>query len=242
MLRLHLPAKRHGFSQSLRMLLAIAVMTLAVHLWAPPAQATGVYEIPSLGSAEPTRVFDTADVISRVNENRLNRDLDELAEQTGNEVRFVTIRRLDYGETVDSFAEQLADKWFPTAEDKANQTVIVMDSLTNNTAITTGATSASLLLSDMATSVAQETMQAPLRNGNKYNQALLDASDRLIAVLSGETDPGPPEVESAVQVEGTFTAAEDTDRGNATILVVGFLIAATVIPMATYFAYLLIQP
>jgi len=217
-------------------------MTLAVYLWAPPAQATGVYEIPPLSSDEPTWVLDTADIISRVNENRLNRDLGELAEKTGNEVRFVTIRRLDYGETVDSFTEQLVDKWFPTAEDKANQTVIVMDSLTNNTAIATGSAAASLLPSGVATSVAQDTMQAPLRSGNKYNQALLDASDRLIAVLSGDPDPGPPEIESTVQVEGTFTAAEDTDQGNATVLVVGFLIAATVIPMATYFAYLMIQP
>lgn len=223
----------------LRLLFA-AILAAVAWVGTPPAHAMGVYDIPPLSASEASWVVDTADVISRVNENKLSRDLSELAARTDSEVRFVTIRRLDYGETVDTFAEALFDKWFPTTEDKANQTVIVVDNLTNNTAIVTGA-SADLLPPDVATSVAQETMQAPLRRGNKYNQALLDASDRLVAVLSGDPDPGPPEIESDIQVEGTFTAAEDTDQGNATVIVVGFLVAATVIPMATYFAYVLLQ-
>ncbi|MEO0407260.1 MAG: TPM domain-containing protein [Cyanobacteria bacterium P01_A01_bin.135] len=218
------------------------MLAVTAWMWVPSAQAAGVYDIPPLSAAEPTWIVDTADIISRVNENRLNRSLAELAEQTGNEVRFVTIRRLDYGETVDSFAQSVFDKWFPTPEAGANQTVVVLDNLTNNTAIVTGSASADRLSPAIVESVAQETMQAPLRGGNKYNQSLLDASDRLVAVLSGDPDPGPPEVVSAIQVEGTFTAAEDTDQGNATVLVIGFLVAATVIPMATYFAYMLLQP
>jgi uncharacterized protein len=59
----------------------------------------------------------------------------------------------------------------------------------------------------------------------------------LAAVLSGEPDPGPPIVENKISAESTFTKAEDTDRGSATILVVVLLILATVIPMLTYFAY-----
>ncbi|MGF1536300.1 MAG: photosystem II repair protein Psb32 [Elainellaceae cyanobacterium] len=239
MLRLHIPARRHWLPPLPACFAAL--LALMIYCWALPARATGVYEMPALSSGQPTWVIDTADIISRINENRLSRDLGELAEQTGNEVRFVTLRRLDYGETVDSFAEALFDQWFPTPEAKANQTLVVVDSLTNNTAIATGSGIETLLPTDMANSVVQETMQAPLRNGNKYNQALLDASDRLVAVLSGNPDPGPPEIESSIQVEGTFTAAEDTDQGNATVLVVGFLVAATVIPMATYFAYQILQ-
>ncbi|MGF1512729.1 MAG: photosystem II repair protein Psb32 [Elainellaceae cyanobacterium] len=241
MLRLNLPARSRWLLSSLQSCLTAALLILTVSCWTLPAQATSIYEIPSLSPEQPTWVVDTADVISRVSENRLNRDLGELAEQAGRDVRFVTVRRLDYGETVDSFAEKLFDQWFTTPEAKANQTLIVVDSLTNNTAIITGSDVGTLLPADIADSVAQETMQAPLRQGNKYNQALLDASDRLVAVLSGNPDPGPPEVESSVQVEGTFTAAEDTDQGNATVLVVGFLVAATVIPMATYFAYQIFQ-
>lgn len=81
----------------------------------------------------------------------------------------------------------------------------------------------------------------PLRNGNKYNQAFLDASDRLAAVLSGEADPGPPVVETAIQTEGTFARAEETDDRSATVIVVALLAAATIIPMATYYIYQAIQ-
>lgn len=47
-----------------------------------------------------------------------------------------------------------------------------------------------------------------------------------------------------MQVEGTFKTAEETnkDKGNATAWVVGLLIAATVIPMATYYLYQVNQP
>ncbi len=83
---------------------------------------------------------------------------------------------------------------------------------------------------------------APLRDGDKYNQAFLDASDRLVAVLSGEPDPGPPQIVEKVQVEGTFGKTEAADKGNAIAWVVGLLIAATVIPMATYYIYLAVQP
>lgn len=81
----------------------------------------------------------------------------------------------------------------------------------------------------------------PLRDGNKYNQAFLDASDRLVAVISGNPDPGPPVVEETIQTEGTFARAEDTDDRSATVIVVVLLVLATVIPMATYYFYQFMQ-
>ena len=76
-----------------------------------------------------------------------------------------------------------------------------------------------------------------IRKGNKYNQAFNEAGDRLVAVLSGQEDPGPPVIEDEIQTEGTFTSAEDTDDGSATVWVIGFLIVATVVPMVTYYWY-----
>ena len=149
----------------------------------------------------------------------------------------VTIHRLDYGETIDSFTEALFKKWYPTPQAQANQTLLVIDTVTNTTAIQTGETVKSSMSDDIAESVASETVMVPLRGGNKYNQALLDASNRLVAVLSGEPDPGPPVVEDNVQVASTFTSAEETDTKNATIWVVVILVIATVVPMATYFFY-----
>ncbi|MEA5596302.1 photosystem II repair protein Psb32 [Rivularia sp. UHCC 0363] len=223
-----------------KLILSLAIMIFVSSVFTVPALATGVYNIPNLTS--DTWIVDEADLISRFNEGKISTAFDELAKQTGNEVRIVTIRRLDYGETPESFTKALFEKWFPTKEAQANQTLLTIDSVTNGTAIITGDRVKSIMSDDIAQSVASETVLVPLRKGNKYNQALLDAQSRLVTVLSGEPDPGPPEVTDDVQVEGTFTKAEETDRGNATAWVVGLLIAATVIPMATYYIYLVFQP
>ncbi|MEM8637201.1 MAG: hypothetical protein AAGG51_00080 [Cyanobacteria bacterium P01_G01_bin.54] len=42
----------------------------------------------------------------------------------------------------------------------------------------------------IATHIATKTLVAPLIQGAKYNQVLRDVSDRLIAVLSDQPDPG----------------------------------------------------
>lgn len=224
-----------GIKYLQRLMLAL-VLIMASWLVALPASATGVSEIPQISAGDRTWVVDRAEVISPVNENKINSELEKLAAATGNEVRFVTVRRLDYGETPESFAKALFEKWFPTKEAQANQTLLVIDKVSNKTAIVTGEKVKSLMSDRIADSVANETVVAPLREGEKYNQAFLDASDRLITVLSGEADPGPPQV-AAAPVESTYKTAEETDKGNATVWVVGLLLAATIIPMATYYFY-----
>ncbi|HEY9693478.1 MAG TPA: TPM domain-containing protein [Oculatellaceae cyanobacterium] len=221
-----------------RLLLALGLMLLTTQLVILPANATGVYQIPNLTPNDAHNwVLDKADVLSRVVKGKINGALDKLATNTGNQVRMVTVYRIDYGETADGFADKLFDKWFPTPEAKAHQTLLVLDSLTNNTAIRTGDAVKSIMSDEIANSVASETVLVPLREGDKYNQALTDASDRLVAVLSGNPDPGPPVVQDNVQVGRTYKTAEETDTGNSTILVVVLLIAATVIPMATWWFY-----
>jgi uncharacterized protein len=220
-----------------RLILQLLLIVFASGLVAAPANAIGVYQMPNVRAGEPTWVIDKAEVLSRLNEGKLSNTLDSLATKTGKEVRMVTIHRLDYGETAESFTNSLFEKWFPTPKAQANQTLLVLDTLTNTTAIRTGEAVKSILPDDIAKSVASETVIVPIRDGNKYNQGLLDASTRLVAVLSGQPDPGPPVVEENVQVAGTFKKAEETDTKNSTVWVVAILIIATVVPMATYFFY-----
>jgi uncharacterized protein len=222
---LHQLYTRQNYLQ--RLILQLLLILLTTGLVAAPAFAIGVYQMPNVRAGEPTWVI----------EGRLSNTLDDLAKKTGKEVRMVTVRRLDYGETTATFTKALFEKWFPTPEAQANQTLLVVDTLTNGTAILTGNAIKSLMPDDTATSVAAETVAAPLRDGNKYNQALVDASDRLVAVLSGQPDPGPPVIEEKVQVASTFTKAEEVDTKNSTIWVVVILVIATVVPMATYFFY-----
>jgi uncharacterized protein len=220
-----------------RLILPLALIILATQIVATPAaDATGVYQMPNLNPGDHTWVIDQAEVLSRFNEGTLSNKLGNLAKQTGNELRLVTIRRLDYGETIESFTKGLFEKWFPTPQAQTNQALLALDTLTNGIAITTGDRAKSLLTDDIANSVITETMLAPLRDGEKYNQAMIDATDRLFAVLSGQPDPGPPQI-AEINTEGTFKSAEETEKSNATIWVIGLLIAATVIPMATYYLY-----
>jgi len=115
--------------------------------------------------------------------------------------------------------------------------------VTNQSAIRTGDQVKTIMSDAIAESVAQETLLVPLVQGDNYNQAFLDTSDRLVAVLSGRPDPGPPQVVDNVRTEGTFATAEQTEqeRGSAMVWVIGLLVAATVIPMATYYFYLYLQ-
>ena len=222
-----------------RFLLAIPVAML---LWfnsllvEAPAGATGVYQMP-MSAGSDTWVVDKAEILSRITEGAIAKKTKNLARETGREVHLLVIHRLDYGETAQSFTDKLFEKWFPTPEAGENQIVLVLDNVTNNAGIRTGEGVKSLLTDEIAQSVVSETLQAPLRQGDKYNQAMLDAASRLVAVLSGQPDPGPPKIADNIQVEGTFTSAEETKTGTATVVVVVLLVLATAIPMATYYWY-----
>jgi len=221
-------------------LLVLIPCLLLTTLALPVHAATSPRDIPDISQGRDISVVDQAEVVSRTNEGKLNDLLQEIAETTGAEIKLVVIRRLNYGETVDSFADELFDRWYPTAEDRKDKVLLVFDTITNNATIRVGEALKDRLPPEIATSVVQDTIGVPIREDNKYNLAFLNASKRLGTVLAGEPDPGPPEVQDDIRVEGTFTKAEDTDTENSTVWVVGLLIAATVIPMATYFAYVLL--
>lgn len=226
-----------GWVRQLGCLIAIALFS--TQIMAAPALATSMYTMPQSVDSN-TWVLDEASEVSRINEGTIAGELKDLAAQTGNEVRFVTVHRLDYEVTAQSFADELLTRWFPTPEERANETVIVLDDVTNTIGISVGDETANVLTPDIARSVVDETMKVPLLQSNQYNQSFVDASDRLVAVLSGEPDPGPPEYDNSVETERTYATAEETaaTRGSSTAWVIVLLVAATVIPMATYYWYL----
>ncbi|GAB4150275.1 MAG: TPM domain-containing protein [Cyanobacteria bacterium J069] len=227
-------------SSPLRGVGSAIALVLSLWLWvsgAAPALATGVYELPVVRATDDTWIVDEGDVLSRLNEGNISGTLSSLSKKTGNNVRLVTIHRLDYGETIQSFADQLFEQWFPEPADQANQVLLVLDTVTNNGAIHVGEAAKDLLTDEIATSVVDETLAVPLRQGDRYNQAFLDVTTRLSAVLAGNPDPGPPVIAEVDQTEGTFATPEETAESNATVWVIGLLFAATVIPMATYYWY-----
>lgn len=214
---------------------AIAALLFILPLGAGSALATGIFDIPSVKAGSETWVIDQGNVLSVLNKGALEKKLSKLAETTGNEVRFVTIRRFDYEQTAKTLTDGVFEHWFPTPEEQTNQVLLLLDTQTNTTSIHAGDRVKALLPEETAKSVASETALAPIREGN-YNQGLMDAANRLSLILSGEPDPGPPEIK-VVEVESTFKSAKETDDQSAGILVIVLLLAATVIPMATYYWY-----
>lgn len=229
---------KRPFRSLLRGGLTLAAALLILCASALPALATGVYQMPT-GVDDRSWVIDEANQITRVTEGKLTTQLRQLAETTGDAVRFVTIHRLDYGETPQSFADQLFERWFPSEAAQQRQSVIVLDDVTNDAGIHVGPGTDERLTAEIATSLVEETMKVPLLKGNQYSKSLLDATDRMVAVLSGEPDPGPPVMETEINTEGTFATAEETEanRSNATTIVIVLLVLSTVIPMATYYWY-----
>ena len=110
---------RHYFH---RLILPLAIAIFATLGFIPPAQATAVYEIPVVSAGVPTWIVDKADVLSLSTEGNIKGTLEQLAKETNKEVRFVTIHRLDYGDTIQTFTDKLFKKWFTNEPDQANQT------------------------------------------------------------------------------------------------------------------------
>lgn len=221
--------------QGLQLVLVVGLMSFSLLIpTVKPAIATGVYNMPPV---DPNvHVYDEAKLFSRLTTGQLEKKIKAIANAQNINVNYVTFRRLDYGETIESFTKELFTTWYPTEELQANQILMALDVVTSTAAIEVGSAVPETLTEAIATSLAQESLLTPIRDGN-YNEAFLSTSDRLATVLAGNPDPGAPEVKSTVSVESTFTSAEDTDQGSATIIVVVLLILATAIPMVTYFAY-----
>jgi uncharacterized protein len=218
-----------------RCFFAVFSVILMLGLGLTPAYAIGVDELPD---APPvSHVLDTAEVLSRFTEGKLTGQFDQLAANQRQDAYVVTFRGLDYEVTIDTFADALFERWFPTPEQQSNKILLVIDKTTDNTAIRTGAAVKATLPDAIADSVAHETILVPLKLGNRYNQAFGDAADRLMAVLTGQSDPGAPVIPDTVNVERNFATPEETKESNATIWVIALLVVSTVVPMATYYFY-----
>ena len=70
-----------------------------------PAIATGVYNMPPV---DPNvHVYDEAKLFSRLTTGQLEKKIKAIANAQNINVNYVTFRRLDYGETIESFTKEL---------------------------------------------------------------------------------------------------------------------------------------
>lgn len=223
------------YLHNLKRQIPIAILSLvwAFQVFTGVAIASEVIDLPDLTPDDRTWVIDFANVISSSTEKTTSELLEKLELDTGNQVRFVTVQRIDFGQPASEFVSELFDKWFVTPEQRANQTLVLLATEDHRVAIKTGEAVDKLISSEIVNSVAAETMLFPSQKSN-YNQAVTDGMNRLIPVLSGLADPGAPVI--VAETDLSIKPAEiKTEPLSAGLIVGGFLIAATVIPMVTYY-------
>ena len=213
-------------------LLSAALLLAALALPAA-AWATGAADFPPQPPA--SHVLDQADLLSRAADTELDRRLQEFG---GDHVdaRLLTLRRLDYGLSLDALGEQLVERWSAGEPDRS-LLLLLIESQNNSAAVVASSDLEGQLPSELLSSTAISTMGLPLREGARYRQASVDALDRLAVVLNGGEDPGPPQLVERMPIETNIPTREETQSSNAFLWVVVLLVVGTLVPMITWWVF-----
>ena len=212
----------------------MAAALVLTSLIAPPAAlATGLADFPV--QRPSSHVLDSADVLSRAASGDVNQRLEQFSE-LGVDARLVTLRRLDYGVSLESLGEELLQQW----QDEASRDgllLLLIEGQNNSAAVVASTALLEQLPSTLLSSTAISTMGLPLREGSRYRQASLDALSRLEVVLNGGEDPGPPQLVERMPVETNIPTKEETESSNAFLWVVVLLVVGTLVPMITWWVF-----
>lgn len=210
---------------------------LALVLPLAPAAALSLNDLPA--SPPAAHVLDSADVLSRATRAELDRQLQDLDGERV-DARLITLSRLDYGLDLTQVGSQLLERWSNAVSpggDGDALLLLLIDTQNKGTAIVASPALQRQLPESLLRSTARTTMAQPLREGDRYRQASLDALTRLRTVLQGGEDPGEPaEVEAVVPVTNIPTA-EETREGKGLMWVVVLLVVGSVVPMLTWWVF-----
>jgi uncharacterized protein len=202
-----------------------------------PAAALSLSDLPA--SPPASRVLDTADVLSRATRSEIDRQLQDLDGERV-DARLITVSHLDYGLDLSQLGSEVLERWSAANEASGEgeaQLLLLIDTQNKATAIVASPALQRQLPAALLKSTARTTMAQPLREGDRYRQASLDALSRLRTVLQGGEDPGEPvEAEVPVTVSNVPTA-EQTREGNGLTWVVVLLVVGSVVPMLTWWVF-----
>jgi uncharacterized protein len=212
-----------------------ALLTLLLPL--APAAALSLSDLPA--SPPPAHVLDMADVLSRATRAEIDKQLQDLDGERV-DARLITVSHLDYGLDLSQLGSQLLERWSTAGNGGGEgdaELLLLIDTQNKGTAIVASPALQRQLPASLLQSTARTTMAQPLREGDRYRQASLDALNRLRTVLQGGEDPGEPvEAEVAVSVSNVPTA-EETREGNGLTWVVVLLVVGSVVPMLTWWVF-----
>lgn len=183
-------------------------------------------------------VLDQADVLSRAGSAELERRLKAFAADHV-EARLITISRLDYGLSIDQLAESLLTRWSSGVNGATNPQLLLLlfDAQTRSSAVVASPSLERQLPPELLESTARTTMTLPLREGDRYRQAGLDALTRLGVVLGGGEDPGEPVEPEQLTPTSNIPSREETQSSNAFTWVVVLLVVGSIVPMLTWWVF-----
>jgi uncharacterized protein len=122
------------------------------------------------------------------------------------------VNRLDYGLSLDQLGHDLIDRWRGSPSETRGSAppllLLLIDTHTRAASVVAGPALERQLPADLLRSTARTTMAQPLREGERYRQATVDALQRLSTVLEGGEDPGEPVVLEAPDVESNIPSRE----------------------------------
>lgn len=216
------------------LLALIAVVVLIVGVPSMPALAMSPTDLPAERPA--SQVLDDADVLSRASRSELNARLEEFG---GDRVdaRLITLRRLDYGLSLDGFGKDLIERWSSEGQGRSPLLLLLIETQNKRASVLADQSLQSQLPETLLTSTGRTTMAIPLREGDRYRQASIDGLTRLSVVLNGGEDPGPPEEIVRTTLPTNIPTQEETQSSNATTWIIVLLVLGTIIPMATWWVF-----
>ena len=211
----------------------VAALAIAGLIAPSAALATGVADFPA--QSPSSHVLDSAELLSRAASGDVNQRLEQFSD-LGVDARLVTLRRLDYGLSLDTLGEDLLQQWHEETS-REGMLLLLIEAQNNSAAVVASADLLDQLPASLLSSTAISTMGLPLREGSRYRQASLDALGRLEVVLQGGEDPGPPQLVERMPVETNVPTKEETASSNAFLWVVVLLVVGTLVPMITWWVF-----
>ena len=173
---------------------------LSLLLVVPVANAVAPMDFPP--SAPDESVTDSAEVLSRSSRSELGARLEQLrAEKV--DARLVTLRRLDYGLSLNQFGEQLLERWSSETNDFP-LVLFLIEAQNKQASVVADPLLLDRISKDLLSSTGRTTMSQPLREGDRYRQASLDGITRLEVVLNGGADPGRNAASLLANFSGLF--------------------------------------
>jgi len=215
-------------------LAALLALALALLLPLAPVLALSVVDLPAAPPA--SHLTDSADVFSRASRAELGRQLEGLNGDRVN-AQLVTVDHLDYGLDLAGLGTQLLNRWSAASPSGPPLLLLLIDAQNRATAILASPELERQLPVTLLRSTARTTLAQPLRDGDRYRQAGLDALQRLRTVLEGGEDVGEPVIPETVVATSNVPSQEETKEGNGLTWIVVLLVVGSVVPMLTWWVF-----